>query len=447
MNTSRRPLLLFYYGSSDEWIESSALQIVEACDKIGWRCVVVGQPCTARLPKHLVISPALFRYLGMFNIFGRVDWFSLVAGAHDVRRHTGLRRETDDGCNAVKKHIRHAREASIIIKLLRPDKVIVWNGLVDRRRAMVDVCRALGIEVVFAEKGFLAGSWYMDPEGVNARSSFVRSECYREPPTDHMIRVLKARISEGRVSGMSGWEQPKRQLSERLRAKLGLDSAKTIVFFAGQLDEDTNITLFSPYFVSVVDALKWLVNGLDASRYQLVFKPHPKDSTSLNTYRTILGVAGVVVADLNIFDALDISDVVVAINSSVILEAVVSGKPVVQLGHGILDKAPYVVHYNGLLSVDELLLKAKQLDPEQIQLLACKHLARYVNIHYYYHGEPVNIVTNISFPSVLPRRIQPYRFFCLISWFLDAIGMLKMLERAEKFLRFVRSSRLTKKHT
>lgn len=280
--------------------------------------------------------------------------------------------------------------------LLQPDVAIVWNGMADIRRMVRISLSELGIPFFYAEKGMLPDSWYVDEKGINAccsldSSSFapvIRSAA-RQDTEDYITRIVG--------SGSSAWEQPSRvgglELSQRLRS--GPDSR--LIFFPGQVDEDVNITQFSP-FENVSQAVELVLKSI-AKKDSLVVKPHPKACARSREH--LLRLASnhenlVVVEDANIWDLIEISDLVISINSTVAFEALLRRKKALVLGDGVLSKT-------GLLKkVDCSVLGARIRDclsgsfESLVGYLHVLSLVEFLKSRYYIFRDSASVPTEVA---------------------------------------------------
>ena len=235
-------------------------------------------------------------------------------------------------------------EALVLLKILQPDIVIVWNGMLSRRAVIVKAAGYLNVPVFYVEKGMLPESWYIDPEGVNAMSSVARSTV-KYAADEAKIQNIKELIDNINKKGKSAWEQPGRKDIRGLREQLGIGGNKKVIFFPGQVESDSNIVFFSPHFETVLDAVRLLVKDLEGKDYFILVKPHPKSAVAIDTYREIVKGMGTVVEDINIFDAIELSHGVVSINSTVAFEAALNRKPVLLLGESVMSNKAFACRY------------------------------------------------------------------------------------------------------
>ena len=224
-----------------------------------------------------------------------------------------------------------------ILGLIQPDVVVGWNGMTDIRLMAKDLVTDLGIPYLYAEKGMLPESWYIDSAGINAACSLDNS-CVQQIQ-DVSLKEQTANYIESIVkTGASAWNQPDRLGPQELRKSLNLPENCSVVFFPGQVDEDTNITAFSP-FTSMAQAVQTILRSLPQNTVLLI-KPHPKSSAESQTALAAIAnnQKAMLVNRVNVWDIIEIADIVISINSTVAFEAILQKKSVILLGDSILTK-------------------------------------------------------------------------------------------------------------
>jgi glycosyltransferase involved in cell wall biosynthesis len=229
-----------------------------------------------------------------------------------------------------------------VLGLVQPDVVVGWNGMADIRLLARQAVQKAGIPYLYAEKGMLPESWCIDPAGINANNSVDTGHMDRNLDDSRRQKLLQY-IDTIAASGTSAWDQPARGVLSDLRSQLGIAPDARIVFFPGQVDEDINITTFSS-FKSVIQAVEAVASSLPEQTVLLV-KPHPKNTTQ--SQQTLVDIAQrstniIVKSDINVWDAIEVCDLVVSINSTTAFEALLRGKQVIVLGDGILARTSLV---------------------------------------------------------------------------------------------------------
>lgn len=220
--------------------------------------------------------------------------------------------------NAVKK----------IIAELNPDHVCIWNGytgfVANTLRVLVE---KNSISHSFLERGLFKDSIFIDKCGVNGASSLSnnRSGDWRFKDYSEKLIALCNKVF------------PLSQPSENLFPK------KKIVFFPLQVQMDTNIIYYSPY-KSMREAFIHIYESFNADDVLFVVRPHPEEApgTVLNLplHDNIL-----ISSEESLSHWMSIADLVVTLNSTVGLEALLQGVPVVCIGESI---------YSGLNTISRL---------------------------------------------------------------------------------------------
>jgi len=280
-------------------------------------------------------------------------------------------------------------EAVVILKIIQPDVVIVWNGLLSKYAVYAMAAKQLHIPIYYAEKGMLPNSWYVDPKGINALSTIAEKIIDFEIAKSD-IDNWKLKFNKINEEGDSAWEQPERKEINVIKKDLGTNANQKIVFFPGQVDSDSNIVLFSENFRNCLEALKWLVEGLPREEYFILAKPHPKGGLSEEDFKKIIGDKGRALPEINVIDAIELADCIVSINSTVTFEAAIRAKPVLLLGRGVLSNKDFVSKYepgkNAHLQVMECIKKYNERKDNFSQ--EALSFAVYLNsVYYTYRGD------------------------------------------------------------
>jgi hypothetical protein len=223
----------------------------------------------------------------------------------------------------------------------RPDLMLIWNGQHAQELLFSNLCKSCGCPVEYIERGPFPGTIQVDAEGILGGSSVARITDWRwsSEASRRASSVQYERLVEFyRLGGKTWWEQPQNQEPEALRRKLGIDPLALVILFAAQVDADTQNILFSPLFKENLDALQWLAARLkERPGVFLLGKHHPKRPVSPDECRKIVGNAGTWTTDVSLFDALQLADRVAAVNSTVLYEGLIAGKPALSMGRSLLS--------------------------------------------------------------------------------------------------------------
>ena len=225
-----------------------------------------------------------------------------------------------DSTSAVANERREHKIAELLAQF-RPDRIVIWNGNFPYQigtRGAIDRAglteKMLFLEVAwFSQREFI----YLDPTGVNLHSS-IRGRSYPRLMT-HQKLCLDQWFDRYRSSrGMTAASPPTNALR---------------LFVPLQVDTDTSIREGSP-FSSMREFIAFLEGWIPES-CQVIIKAHPKAK-----YDYVLGSTRQnfsIRAAGSIDEFIDAADVVVGLNSTVLLEAAALGKRVVAFGQGLFS--------------------------------------------------------------------------------------------------------------
>lgn len=195
-------------------------------------------------------------------------------------------------------------------------QVAVWNGLTWPLNCVVAAARARGKQVVHFENGLLPATTTMDACGVNFLNSAPRTaEFYarRSTPTAAVPRLLER---------------------TPMHAAAAIALPARYIFVPFQIETDTQILLFSPWLGDMHALFELLVALTEiavAENFYFVVKEHPSSPrrhTALHAqHPRILFANGNTTQQL-----IDDSCGVMTINSTVGLETILRGKPLLVLG-------------------------------------------------------------------------------------------------------------------
>lgn len=226
-----------------------------------------------------------------------------------------------------------------LFEQLRPSVTMVWNGgaLVPGGLAAISTRR--GIPVFYLERGLVPDTLAVDPRGVNYGSSIAgdrwNERCVPEPSADERGRMVDycRRLCKG---GQSVVAQGLHQGRAASRERLGIPAGARVVLFPLQIETDTNILRHSPHYKHMADIIRDLQQVLgEVPGAVLVVKPHPEDASRMKELLSLCDDRTRLATDLSVRSVIDAADVVVTVNSTVGLEALVAQKPVVVLGNAI----------------------------------------------------------------------------------------------------------------
>jgi capsular polysaccharide export protein len=213
---------------------------------------------------------------------------------------------------------------SNIIETTRPEKIIIWNGFTGWVANILRlICEQRKLQCAFLERGLLKGSLFIDRMGVNGASSLnelTPSIVDRYALSDEETAFVKQLFSINP------------QIVENVTPKKNLN-----IFFPLQVQLDTNIILYCKYR-TMRETFLDIYSVLNSQGSSFLIRPHPEETS--DTLINIPRFDNVNVSSEKSLDHwLDWSDLVVTINSTVGLEALIKGKQVISLGQSIYSSA------------------------------------------------------------------------------------------------------------
>lgn len=231
------------------------------------------------------------------------------------------------------------------LQWLRPSLVVIWNGEHPQELILRALCSQNNHPVLFIERGPFKDTIQIDAEGILGCSSIAKAhEWGWEIAGDRATweRVNRDLNTRRKRDKETWWEQPDAVGPEQLITRLGISPQQKVVLFVGQIDNDTQSLLCSPHFTTNLNAFQWLCENLKPFEDIFVLgKHHPKSASGPDVFaRTIeetIGSRGAWLSDVAITDCIALADSVVAVNSTVLYEALLAEKPILMLGQSLLS--------------------------------------------------------------------------------------------------------------
>ncbi|MBU3056368.1 capsular biosynthesis protein [Pseudomonas indica] len=300
------------------------------------------------------------------RVAGRIDWPAVIAEKCQERL---VKRKYAGRLYRLLVRLELGVMALRAVALLdreKPDAVVMWNG----SHRYCQVLRAVlpaGTRTFFFENGLLPDTTTLDPRGVNYFNSVPRDAefflNYRSPsgqPGD--VQAVQLVPRKPRQTGLPEIELPER-----------------FIFIPFQDDRDTQVRLFSPWIKSMRELFAVGERLAQASGIPVVFKEHPSSRESYPDLHERAG-KGVLFANGNSTQALiEASQYVVTLNSTVGLESLLLGKPVMTLGQAFFNIEGLVAHAD---SLEEVLQLAKDFPNWSLDERVRQHFFQYMAEEY-----------------------------------------------------------------
>lgn len=248
----------------------------------------------------------------------------------------------------------------------------------DHRLALYDSARSAGLRTIAFDRGALPDSWFFDRDGfLGTSGSYAPSRWNNSLPPDRQDRV-RSWIQHFREGSKTLEENETPQGVEYWRNALGIGQ-REVVLVALQRPHDVATRCFAGPVGSAdgfVEWLRFLAAQIDQRRFVIVAKKHPLE-------RDRPEIDGVIFPrdSANINDLIDLSSVVVTINSGVGLIALVRGRPVITCGDAFYQHDGLAVAAH---SRDELV--ALTHSAPAVDMVAVERFVSYLTEDFYSFG-------------------------------------------------------------
>ncbi|MEM6392375.1 MAG: hypothetical protein AAF797_06340 [Planctomycetota bacterium] len=263
-----------------------------------------------------------------------------------------------------------AAAQGVLLDELRPALCLFWNGYFPSQPTAIAAAKARGIPVAYVERAPLPGFVYLDRDGLMADSALRRRlVAEREVPASDRALEAYAAVRLAIVEqGQTWWAQS----GEAAEDPWG-DEVERVgrVLFAGQVDNDTQNYLFSPHFAGGLEAVSAFA-GLAAERgvSGAVGKHHPMADVTVEALAEAFEPAGRWLDGLPLDGLLRRATHVAGVNSGVLFEAMLQGKPVLTMGRTLLSGVGCFYEWGpgeegvmeGWLAGDELELRVRRFE-------------------------------------------------------------------------------------
>lgn len=304
------------------------------------------------------------------RIAGRIDWAQVVMEKCQERQ---VKRKYAGRFFRLLLRLELAWMALSLEKMLvleQPEVVLMWNG----SHRYCQLLRALlpaGSKTLFFENGLLPDTTTLDARGVNYRNSVPRDAAFylsRQPAVESGGELDAAEAAIRLIP---------RKPRQPGQAEVSLP--ERFIFIPFQDDRDTQVRLFSPWIADMRELFALGERLAEATGIEVVFKEHPSSREVYPDLHQRAG-KGVRFANGNATQALiEASLFVVTLNSTVGIESLLLGKPVLTLGQAFFNIEGLVAHAD---SLDEALVLAKNFPQWGLDDRVRRQFFRYMTEEY-----------------------------------------------------------------
>lgn len=302
------------------------------------------------------------------SVLGRIDWAGLIEEKCEERR---VKNKSNGGFYRLLLRLELiwvALRAQALLDWERPDALVVWNGA----HRYIQLLLALlppGCKTFFFENGLLPDTTTVDSKGVNYRNSVPRdADFYRNYP---------APIGEDQTPPTLIPRKP------RTSGPAPIILPEQFIFIPFQDDRDTQVRLFSPWVRNMREMFAQGERLARETGMTVVFKEHPSSRETYpelhaRTHERLLFANGNPTQQL-----IESSQFVITLNSTVGLESLLLGKPVLTLGQAFFNIDGLVVHAD---SFDELISLTKAFPDWKLDERIRRSFLHYMTHEYCVQG-------------------------------------------------------------
>lgn len=226
---------------------------------------------------------------------------------------------------------------NLILYLFKPKVCLIWNQFHPLSRVTTSNCKGKNIAIAFLEYGLLPGTINLDLLGQMGESWIARENFFTDLSIceDDILNARKT-IKYIVTHGLNRKEQPK-------YGKLkNLPRDKKIVLLAGHNDYSSGTLPYdhiaqkyhSPWFITSKDMFTEVLKITAQLDLYLLYKPHPLSKKDIEVGQE--SENHLIIDNINIYECIDVSDLVMTAFSQVSYLALLRDKPVVMLGYNQL---------------------------------------------------------------------------------------------------------------
>lgn len=299
----------------------------------------------------------------------RIDWVSLVDAKCRERR---VKRKYDGRLYRFLLHLEliwFALRAQALLDRERPQALVMWNGSHRYCQILLALLRP-GCETFFFENGLLPNTITLDRKGVNYRNSVPRDAAF---------------FSNYNPLVESAFEDELELIPRKPRhaGEMPITLPERFIFIPFQDDRDTQVRLFSPWIRNMRELFSLGEYLARETGMAVVFKEHP---SSREDYPDLHRRVGEHVCFANgnpIQELIESSEYVITLNSTVGVESLLLGKPVLTLGQAFFNIPGLVMHAD---SAEEIVKLAKTFPDWPLSPLIRQNFLCYLTSEYCIKG-------------------------------------------------------------
>jgi capsular polysaccharide export protein len=266
------------------------------------------------------------------------------------------------------------------VKSVPQPVALAWNGLNGSRRVWVDAARDAGAKVLCFEHAPVPNAITADPKGVNFANALPREG---QPYLDWIARHPELRGAWHAAAERITQRKPN-PAKESLAEDQGVPSLDSkFLFVPLQYQGDSQLRIFGGLCRNLELTINHLINAAQdlPAGWHLRVKEHPSDPFTIRPYLEAKCGALPIYIDntTDTFAQVRAAKAVITVNSSVGLEALMLGKPVVVMGEAFWGLPGLTITGQSVASLKAALAAPEHLayDPELREAFLSYLVARY----------------------------------------------------------------------
>jgi len=292
-------------------------------------------------------------------------------------------------------------------ELIQSDKpVIIWNSASHIKltrhawkKELLKKCREKGKLVYTFERGALPNTIFLDYNGFLCDSVSYNKNRWNFKLSSKENKQVTKYINDF-VSNKNSLEKQEREFisQNQFEKELNISSGITKVFVPLQVKDDTVVLLWSDWVVSL-KYFKEIITHISNTMKNVIFlvKNHPNEDIKMLESDNIR-----IVDNYHYKDCIKYSDVVLTINSSVGLQAMMWQKPVIIVGNAFYQIDSINKKANNIMEIKDLIFKSLKPNKKMI-----KRFVHYLRFKFYTECNMKAIDKNCS----ILENITKLRFY------------------------------------
>lgn len=248
-----------------------------------------------------------------------------------------------------------------LLSILEPGEIIWWGGWSRDSYIIGRLADIMNIPIRFAEYGWLPKTIQFDPCGIAGQSFFCKKDkAIHQNAVENFDGICEAKSYF--YAQFAEEKKLNNEMEEANKLKL-LPPHKKSILLVGMgdagMDMNPSDIYWTEYISEVVfgsmDAFFKIKEICKAHGWNLIFKPHPKELSNQQIVNIDEDESVILINNMSVKLLIEEVDVVVSITSAVDFEAILLGKPLVQLGKNSLNTSGSTYVVNDVTKIGDII--------------------------------------------------------------------------------------------